>query len=565
MSGMRVFGLGSGMDIDQMVSDMMKVEKARRLTKLDQKKQIDIWQKELYQEMNKDMASFIVDMKKDFGLSGTTSSGTLYNKSTDSFTWVKSASSSDETKLTASATAKAINGSYKLDVVQLAESVSKTSTGAVTTGTAGTLFQQFGDAFDNDATVGNDNDDLRFTLKTNLTDAAGEDFVFDPSVDSIDTIVQEINNANIGITAAYDVDLDRFFLNTSSTGSENYFQVLSDEDNFLSGSVGDGTDNKLKLNIKTLDVNDGIDLTFNFGDAIGLTKSSNTFSVNGINMIAKSTGVTTVTVDTDVDGVYDKITSFVEKYNELIGKLNGELSEKVYRDYKPLSDEEKESMTEDQIKKWEEAAKSGLLKNDSILSRIISDTRQGLYTSVSGLSSSMNHLTQIGIETGDYSNKGKLEINETKLKQAIIDNSSGVIDLLFKQPSDDLNTDDSNLTNEQIKEKHDQSGLVNRMFNSMVNGMKSIIDKAGPGDDSNLLRNVRSNILIDFTTGKNLINGSVSMLDQGLLGLEKNISRQEAMLARIEDRYYSQFSAMESALNRMNQQSNWLASQLGQM
>lgn len=550
MAGMRVFGLGSGMDIDQMVADMMKVERNMRITKLEKQKQIDLWKQEAYQEINRDIANFILDVKKEFGLTGSTTTGTLYNKSADSFTWVKSASSSDTTKATATATAKAINGTYSLNITQLAEGVSKTSVSAITTGTGtNTLQDQFGMSAS-----------FSFTIKTNITEndttnyPTGEKtFTFDPTVDSIDDVVDAINNAGIGVTAAYDSDLDRFFLNTSSTGSDKYFQITSDSSNFLSDGIGDGSGNKLKLKLQTNTKYSGKDLQFDFGDATGLTKSSNTFSINGINITAKSIGTTNITVDTDVDSVYEKISNFVEKYNDIIAKINEKLSEKVYRDYEPLTDEEKEALSEDQIEKWEEMAKSGLLKNDSILSRMISNVRLGMYQSVTGLSSSMNQLTQIGIDTGEYSEKGKLVIDEAKLKEAIINNASGVIDLLFNEP--ESYTDDT--------DKYNKSGIINRLFDDMIEGMKDVIDKAGPGNDSELLRDVSSSILIDFITGANLQNGSISMLDEDILRLEKQITNQENILTKIEDRYYSQFTAMETALNEMNQQSAWLMSQLG--
>lgn len=564
MAGMRVFGLGSGIDIDQMVADMMKVERDRRVTNLEKDKQINLWKQEAYQEINKEMANFILDVKEDLGLSGSTAYGTLYNKSSDSFTWVKSASSSDETKATATATAKALNGTYSLNITQLAESVSKTSTGSISVaGKTSTdkLYEQFASLSSGET--------ITFKIKTHVTESDSTNypdgyatFSFDTSVNTLEDVIEEINNANIGIQAAYDRDLDRFFLNTTSTGSDKYFEIVEDSHNFLSSEDSEAGGNILKLKIGRDEDNSqpadtykysGKDLTFDFGDAKGLTKSSNTFSINGINITAKSTGTTNIAVETDVDAIYEKISNFVEKYNEVIGKINEKLSEKVYRDYEPLTDEEKEALSEEQIKKWENMAKSGLLKNDSILSSMMSNIRLGMYETVSGLSSTMNQLTEIGIETGEYSEKGKLVIDETELKEAIINNASGVIDLLFKEPTE--YTDD--------EDKYNKSGLVIRLFDTMVEGMKDVIDKAGPGNDSELLRDVRSNILTDFVTGTNLKNGSISIIEEELLKLEEQIERQEDMLARIEDRYYSQFSAMETALNEMNQQSSWLMSQLG--
>lgn len=555
---MRVFGLsGSGMDIDQIVGDMMKVERDRRVTKLEQKKEIDLWKQEMYQDINRDFANFIIDARKDFGLSSSTSSGTLINKSSDSFTWVKSASSTDETKITATSTAKALNGSYKLKVDRLAENVSKTSTASISLAgksSSDTLFDQFGDVFDSNSIDGVSSDNLTFTIKTNKTDAAGVSFDFDPTVNTLDDVIDAINDANIGVQAAYDSDLDRFFLNTTETGEQNYFNIDTDTDNFFAGA--------LKLNVNIAQDYNGIDAKFDFGDAVDIIKSSNTFSINGINISLKGThnkadanDYETISVDTDVDAVYEKISNFVDKYNNLIGELNAKLGEKIYRDYQPLTSEEKEALSEDEVKLWEEKSKSGLLKNDSILSKMLTGVREDLYESVSGLSSSMNHLTQIGIETGEYAAKGKLIINETDLKDAIIKNASGVIDLLFNEPEN--YTDD--------EDKHDKSGLITRMFDTLTEGMKDVIDKAGPGDDSELLRDVKSSILIDFTTGTNLKNGSISILDEYILDLEEEIVSQEEFLLRIEDRYYSQYSAMETALSQMNQQSSWLMSQLGGM
>lgn len=52
----------------------------------------------------------------------------------------------------------------------------------------------------------------------------------------------------------------------------------------------------------------------------------------------------------------------------MIDMVNGKLTEKKYRDYTPLTEEQKKDMTEKQIELWEEKAKSGLLRGDTILS-----------------------------------------------------------------------------------------------------------------------------------------------------------------------------------------------------
>jgi flagellar hook-associated protein 2 len=120
-----------------------------------------------------------------------------------------------------------------------------------------------------------------------------------------------------------------------------------------------------------------------------------------------------------VDAIMETIVKFVDKYNEVIGKIKGELDEKRYRDYQPLTKEQRETMEEKEIELWEERAKSGTLRGDSILSGSLNKMRMDLYAPVSGLQG-VSQLAQIGIKTSsNYLEGGKLIIDPDKLKQAI--------------------------------------------------------------------------------------------------------------------------------------------------
>lgn len=230
-------------------------------------------------------------------------------------------------------------------------------------------------------------------------------------------------------------------------------------------------------------------------------------------------------------------------------------------------------MDEDTIKLWEGKAKSGLLRNDENIAKIISTTRSGLYENVydtydsgnttTGMLSGYKMLTEIGITTGTYQEKGKLKIDETKLKNAISHNADGVMNLLFKTSDVSENDAESNPTTKGV-ERRKESGVITRIYDDLVGGMKNIINKSGTGDNAPLYRNVKSNILIDFVAGKNLTNtGSVSLLDKDVLDLEKRISSENTRLSNKENSYYRKFAALEKAMSQMNSQSSWLASQLG--
>src|SRR5690606_30389919 len=107
-----------------------------------------------------------------------------------------------------------------------------------------------------------------------------------------------------------------------------------------------------------------------------------------------------------------------------------------YRDYPPLTAEQKKEMDKSDIELWEEKAKSGLLRNDSIIQSTMLSVRQSLYELSAGIEGSFKLITDIGISTEKYSRGsagGKLVIDEQKLRQAIADDPEGVMELLFKE------------------------------------------------------------------------------------------------------------------------------------
>jgi flagellar hook-associated protein 2 len=274
-----------------------------------------------------------------------------------------------------------------------------------------------------------------------------------------------------------------------------------------------------------------------------LSISSNTFTFDGVQYTAKQVTSTAVNVNVkpDEDAVFDKIKNFVDEYNKLIDTLNKKISEPRYRDYKPLLDEEKEAMSEKQIELWEEKAKSGVLQRDPHLSKILSDMRLSLYSEVTGagIDSNYNTLSEIGITVGDpnaslytYQEKGKLYIDEAKLRAAIRDNGTKVMDLFTKTTT--ATTDPA---------KFNESGVAQRIYNQLNDVIDQITDVAGYVGMSDTSEY--------FSLGKSMKS------------LTKEIDRWEDRLKEIEDRYWRQFTAMEKAISQANSQSAWLTQQLG--
>ena len=555
MSNLRISGIASGLDTETMVRDLMKAERLR-LDKFTQNKQLIQWKQEKYNSVNKDFANFVIDLRKEMELIKTTSSGSNLANSSSNLSWVKKAVSSDENALTASATSSAMGGIHKITVDSLAAGVSIASREKVMVGadkaSSSTLLKDLNVDFGTD-----DGDIKSLTFEINVNGSAKAIEISYNASDTIGSLVQKINSAtsndtaksSLGLQASFDNTTGRLFLSTKATGEVAQIKVTADDSGLFTGPA-----NKFKLDQGVNDpilsvgtAKKGTDALINYNGAIGLKYSTNTFAINGIqiNLNATSASEITVKVDTDVDGVMNKIKSFVDKYNELIDKMNNTIGEKKYKDYLPLTKEQKETLKEDEIKAWEEKSKSGLLKNDELITRALSTMRNGLYEKVEGMEGVYNTLMSIGITTSEWKDKGKLVIDETKLKGAIMDDVDGVLNLLFKQPT---------ATDSDTRKA---SGLMTRLFDDITVGMKSIITKSGTGDNASLYRNVQSNILIDFVTSM----GSISNIDKDVFGFEKILAKEETSLAKKEESYWRRFTAMEKALQQMNSQSSWLAQQ----
>ena len=492
----RITGLSSGIDIDQWVKDLMKAERTRVDTWY-QKKQILEWQREDYRNINTKLLA-LRNATFDLKLQGSFQT--------------KTATSSNTNVFTASAGTSAVAGTYTVKVNSLASGVYKSSTETLADeqGTSGTktLSQQFGIS----GTV-------TFTLEGTVNgEAVSKYFSFDTSTANIYTVVSEINKANIGIKASYDSALNRFFLMTGSTGSQAKITVKADDQGFLRDT--------LKLGVELNTAYQGTNANIDFNDLTGLEFATNQFTVGGITFNLKSTSASTVTVSVgnDTEAVVEKIKTWVNAYNDAVGLMFTELNEERYRDYQPLTDEQKKEMKDSDIGKWEAKARSGLLKGDSLLYGVYSRVRSTTMARVEGLSTTFNNLSTVGITTGSYREGGKLYLDETKLRQALAQDPEGVMNLFTK-------TSDTS----------SGQGLAVRLYDELTKSMKLITDKAG---------------------------SSTSYYDSSSIGrdisrINTTIDKLEDRLKDMEDRYYRQFEAMEKAIQRMNQQSMWLAMQFG--
>ena len=112
-----------------------------------------------------------------------------------------------------------------------------------------------------------------------------------------------------------------------------------------------------------------------------------------------------------------------------------------------------------------------------------------------------------------------------------------------------MNTSDRNLSTSQIQKKREQCGLFNRITDVMVNGISQIINKAGTGESANNYRKLNTFIMLDFTA-----SGSKSLLDNRILDINNRITTLNTRMTAMEARYWSKFTAMETALAKLQGQ-----------
>jgi len=569
----RITGLASGMDIDTLVKGMMQPMQTR-IDRVLQQRTRQEWVQEAYNEINGSLARFVVDSRLDFGLAVRSSTGALFKQDLGNLPWVKSATSSDSELVEITASAGAVDGSFTVSVHRLAENWSAASAEALREPPTvsgdpvrtNSIANHLGLSYDAvvDFTLATESGKVR--ISSNPAAVAGPDtqlVKIDLNTTSLSELARSISSAGVGVKATYDAGIRRFFLQTTGTGTDSTLSVSdaslrlgSGVGGFISSGAGGASLLGLKSSsgaeVTTGVTYAGVDALVDIGPAKGILQSSNEFTVNGISYSLRQLGEASVRVATDVEGAYEKVKSFVDDYNQLIDKLRDKLGEKSDRDYQPLTDAQRETMTEDQVKKWEEKAKTGLLAGSQELSSLFSAIRTGMVSKVEGLTGSLTSLHSIGIGTAAYSIDGRLEIDEVKLKSALRDDADGVLQLLFK-------TADPAVTDKTEQRK--QSGLVTRLFDNVVDGMKQIINRAGTGENAALYRSVQTTILIDFVTEQD----NISMIDRELAQYGRTILNLNDRFSITQTRYYNRFTAMERAIDQANRQSAWLTQQLSGM
>lgn len=365
---------------------------------------------------------------------------------------------------------------------------------------------------------------------------------------SVSSIIDAINSdPDMGVNVSYMQNSDKFVITAKAEGASGEIKLgdpsnSTDITNILFGSIG------------TNDIKAGQDaiVTVQYAgssEQVNLVRSSNSFTQDGLNITLKGTfGVyeeqndrdnpadakididknaeagneVTFEAKANTDSLLTTIKDMVAAYNEIVDLVNGLASTKPDRDYAPLTDEQKEEMTEEQIEKWEKKAKEGILFGDDLMRGLSSDLR----FVISG--SFVKELSEIGItEAAGYTSNGKLVIDENKLKNALEAEPDKVAKLFTDKD------------------------------NGLMSNMKKVTDSYAKtwGTKGSLIQRAGSE------------SAAVSLTDNELYKSMKDIDdiikQLQTRLKSEQDRYIAQFTRLETAIAQMNSQSSYLSSMSG--
>lgn len=510
----RLSGLASGMDTESMVTELMKAQRMKT-TKLESKITRMEWTKDKWKGLNTKLYSFYTGSLSKLRFQG--SFGT------------KKVSSSNEAKVEVTAGSTAPEGIHSIKVKQLASAQFVTGLDSLVENnslaiTGSTKLVDLGFNSSEGTTV---------TIQAGTKTAA-------MTIGDTTTINDFVNTLKVvGLNASYDTNQNRFFISSKESGLDNAFSIttssavtnnlsllgLSDLVKEADGSITYGG------NVTLVQPSDAT-VIYNGAE---LTSSSNTITANGLTFTVKAVTAGLDTVDTSDDetvslnvstntqAVYDMIKNFVKSYNELMTEMNDSYGAASSKGFEPLTDDEKESMSETQIDKWEDKIKTSLLRRDSTLNTLVDSMRSSMSGNVV-VDTKKYSLSSFGIVSTNYTEKGLLHIEG--------DADDTLTSAKDNKLMNALNTDPDRVMSVLTE-------LAGNLYVEMTDSMKSTTMRSA----------------LTLYNDKEMTS-TITNYQSDLKDLEKR-------LKKMEDNYYKQFSAMETAMSKMNSQSSSLASMLG--
>ncbi len=565
-----IYGLsGSGIDVESMVKVGM-MSKQTEYDKMYKKEVKNTWVKSEYSDFYSSIFTF---------RNTTLSSYKMQSKMNAMTT-----ASSDSTKVTATANGAAASMSHSVKVTTLSanayllseKAVSRSSSntdnassiymrdvayGSFTKNSDGTYTTTDKDGKALDTAVEGSSVALSFTMSDGVNEAKTISYTFDDlnSGKTLNDLASSISKSGLNIQAGYDTTNDAFTMYNKSGGKANTISITAGSDSTSSSSK---TAAQLLSNLNLMvsagdketsstastDSSTGI-ISFTAGQQYTLdgkngnvtidnktydSLTSNKLTVAGVtytfvNTTATDTN-TSITVTQDTDTIISNVKQFVTDYNKMLDSLNDKIYETQYSDYEPLTKSQEASMTADQVTKWNEKAKSGLLYHSTVMRTIVSDMRSALSTPVDSVDSEYNSASAIGITSTNY--KGHITLDEDKLKKALAADPNCVYQVFASSQDSSINKTDDSTKAYSYSSNFANTGIANRLYDVMQTGMDTIKSYAGTDSDTN----------------------DQSYLGKLITNMQTKMSDFKVQMDAYEDILYKKYDAMETAISNLSAQ-----------
>ena len=461
VNSVRIPGLATGMDTDQMIKDMLTGEQSK-IDKVFQNQQMVKWQQETYRDITKNVKGFY-----DKYFSVTSKDYILGSKSFNTIT----VNSSNNSVITATGSSSASNINYKFDVKQLATSKTMSASSAsngVTIKKDSTL-EELGLLVDG------------ATFKISTGEGKESKVITINKDDKVSDLINKINESFPGeVKASFSDMTGKLTISSNTTGDSSTLKIIDVEKDADGNYVNKDTSDSLSF--LKMSETEGKNAEVIVMDSAGkvikeLNESKNTFNIDGITYNLNGVGQSSLTSTQDVTPVVEKLESFINDYNKIMDDIYDLVTQKKSNGYPPLTEAQKKEMTEEEIKNWDKKSKEGMLRNDSELRAFMDDMKSAMLGPFESLGKS---LSDIGITSVDNYNKpGQIKLDVDKFTKVLQENgdlaekiTTGVFDKVKtnmykyvgsstsifakKAGIEKTSTDLNNLYSEQIRKQEEQ-------------------------------------------------------------------------------------------------------------
>lgn len=529
----RITGMNSGLDTESIISELVSAKSTKK-SSLEKAQTKLSWKMDAWKTLNSKLYSLY--------------SSTISNMRFSSAYTKKKTTVSNSSIASVIASANATDGVQTLQVKSLAKSGYLTGAQLSGVKSDSTL-----------ADVAGIGADETVNLKVKLGDGSEKDISLSGS-SKVSDVVSQLKEA--GVNASFDEKNQRFFVSAKETGSDAEFSLTAQD------ADGNTTDNGLKvlssLGLLTAEADENaadgaVSADFRAQlDRLGLTLStekaegaatrikaqdaqillngalfestSNTFDINGLTITAQKESDEEVTLTTanDYDGIYDTIKNFLKGYNELVNEMDKLYNADSSKGYEPLTSEEKEAMSESEIEDWEKKIKESLLRRDSTLGTLSTAMQTAMAGGIE-IGGETYYLSNFGINTLGYFTAPDNEKHAYHIDGDPDDSStSGKADKLKS-----MITNDPEVVMEFFQK------LSNNLYNTLTNKMSAT----------------------EMRSVYKAYNDKQMKSEYD--AYTKEIKEQEERITEFEDKWYSKFSAMETALAKLNSKTSAISGLLG--